>query len=343
MKKLFLIPLLLLFIFSCCNADVKDLVITKQNKDEIIEKVRNGKDLTGEEVGLFLGAITKATISNQSIEGKTVRELINDQSKLAEDAKAKEAEAKRLSFIVQIFQKIRSTDLLTSLALLLAYIAYTWSVNRDLDAWKSLFVSFKNDLESQRSWLVNEYYGERYKDKDSFNPYKIIYPLSFESLPEIIQRGVAEFSWIPPTFIKQLSLFNERVIAFNDLLDHIKKSVTANPILSEKLKDKLNELGLHEGTIKFDDFKKDISKRKKEDNILYLAEQIRRLNRIVHVNLISNRENKDKLHFLYYQINSELENILTNFDKKRPFFIRWKWLFVLLSILSFILIETVLE
>lgn len=248
-----------------------------------------------------------------------------------------------ISFILQIFQEIRSADLLTYLALLLAYIAYTWSVNRDLDAWKSLFVSFKNDLQSQRSWLGNEYYKEGYKDKNSFNPYKIIYPLSFESLPEIIRRGVAEFSWIPANFINQLSLFNERVIAFNDLLDHIKKSVTANPILSEKLKDKLNELGLLKGTIEFDDFKKEIYERKKEDDIYYLAEQIRRLNRIAHVNLISNREDRDKLHFLYYQINSELENILTNFDKKRPFFIRWKWLFVLLSIPSFILIETFLE
>jgi len=53
--------------------------------------------------------------------------------------------------IFQLFQEIRSADLLTYLALFLAYVAYVWSVNRDFDSWKSLFISFKNDLKSQRA------------------------------------------------------------------------------------------------------------------------------------------------------------------------------------------------
>ncbi len=247
---------------------------------------------------------------------------------------------------LQFLENIKSADLLTYIALLLAYIAYTWSVNRDLEAWKSLFISFKNDLESQKNWLASEYFNETYKEKNSFNPYKIIYPLSFESLPEIIQRGVSEFSWISKNFIRQLSLFNERVIAFNDLLDHIKKVVTADPIRTERLKDKLNNLGLDKGSVEFDDLKRKIFEMKKKYekyNDFYLAEQIRRLNKIVHVDLIGNKNKEDKLHFLYCEISKELNKILANFERKRPFFIYYRWVIVLGSLPLFVLIESLLK
>ena len=244
---------------------------------------------------------------------------------------------------LQFLTEIKSGDLLTFLALILAYIAYVWSVNRDLEAWKSLFISFKNDLNSQKSWLGSEYFENTYKDKNSFNPYKIIFPLSFESLPEIIRRGVAEFSWISNKFTNQLSLFNERIIAFNDLLSHIKKSVTANPVVTEKLKDKLNDLGLDKGSVEFDELKNKISVAKKMDDNFYLAEQIRKFNRIIHVDMIGNCSKKDKLHYLYSQINEELEKILEDFDKKKPFFIKYKCLIILLSIIFFMLIELFLK
>ncbi|GBE17009.1 hypothetical protein BMS3Abin15_00842 [bacterium BMS3Abin15] len=240
-------------------------------------------------------------------------------------------------------REIRSGDLLTYFALLLAYLAYTRSINRSLDSWKSLLISLKNDLKSQKEWLDSEYFEETYKDKNSFDPFKIIFPLSFESLPEIIRRGVAEFSWISDKFINQLSLFNERTIAFNSFLDHLKKVISANPVMTEKLKDKLNDLGIDKKSIEFDDLKKKIYELKKEDEIFYLAENIRRLNRLVHVKLIGNKNKKDKLHYLYFEITNELENILKNFDKKRPFFIKHKIIIGAFSLLLFLLIEIFLK
>jgi len=246
-------------------------------------------------------------------------------------------------FILETFQEIKSADLLTYFALILAYIAYTWSVNRDLESWKSLFISFKNDLDSQKSWLASEYFGETYKDKNSYDPYKIIYPLSFESLPEIIKRGIAEFPWIQKKFINQLSLFNERVIAFNDLLDHIKKAVTADSIITERLKDKLNHLGLDKESVEFNDFKMRIFKAKKTDQDFYLADQIRRLNRIVHVDMIGNKNKEDKLHYLYCEITRGLDIVLENFDTMRPFFIKQKWVIILLTLPFFMILELLLK
>jgi len=244
---------------------------------------------------------------------------------------------------LQFLTEIKLGDLLTFLALILAYIAYTWSVNRDLEAWKSLFISFKNDLDSQKAWLGGEYFKETYKDKNSFNPYKIIFPLSFESLPELIRRGVAEFSWISSKFTNHLSLFNERIIAFNDLLDLIKKTITANALITERLKDKFNDLGLDKDSVEFDDLKKKIFEAKKTDADFYLAEQVRRFNRIIHVDMIGNKSKEDKLHYLYSQIDEELDKILKDFDNKKPFFIKYKWLDILLSIISFMLIELFLK
>jgi len=242
--------------------------------------------------------------------------------------------------ILQFLQEIiKSADLLTYSALVLAYYAYTWSVNRDLDSWKSLFISFKNDLESQKAWLSSEYFGENYKDKNSYNPYKIIFPLSFESLPEIIRRGVAEFPWVSSKFVSHISLFNERIVAFNSLIDHMKTLVASNPIAAEKLKDKLNDLGLRKEDIEFDELKRIILDTKKVDETLYLAESVRRLNRIIHVDLIGNKSKEDKLHFLYCEITKELDTFLETFDQKRPFFIRYRWMIIILSIFPFVLVE----
>lgn len=244
-----------------------------------------------------------------------------------------------ICFNFSFLQKIQSTDLLTYIALILAYIGYSWSVNRDYKSWKSLFTSFSNDLESQKSWLGGEYFAETYKDRNSFNPYKIIFPLSFESLPEIIRRGVSEFSWIPIQFVNQLSLFNERIEAFNSLLDQIKKSNSANPVQTERLKDKLVSLGMDDASVTFDELKERISAQKGDDEVLYLAENNRRLNKLIHVNLIGNHSNEDKLSFLYSKIKYELDKILEQFDRKRPFFVKYRWLILITSVAFFCLIE----
>jgi hypothetical protein len=230
-------------------------------------------------------------------------------------------------------------NLLTFVALLLAYIAYQWSVDRDLESWKSLFISLKKDLECQSSWLDSEYFAGSYRDKNSFNPYKIVYPLSFESLPEIIRRGIAEIGWIPESFLEKITLFNERVIAFNQVLDYMKLSCTSNPIVAERLKTRLNEIGLEKPDVQFNDFKKKIHDDKSKDEVLYLAEQTRRLNRILHTDLIGSQDKEDKLNYLYTEIIKELKDILDVFDRKKPFVIKYRNLMIIFSILIFVLLE----
>lgn len=247
-----------------------------------------------------------------------------------------------ICFDFNYWKEIKSADLLTYSALVLAFLAYCRSVNRDLESWKSLLISLRSDLKIQENWLGNNgYFQETYNDKKSFSPLKIIYPLSFESLPEIIRRGAKELPGVSDKFINWLSLFNERVMAFNSALDHIKNLVSNNPVMSEKLNEKLVELGVNknEEELKFSDFKEKIRRLRKEDDIFHLATNIRRLNRMVHVEIIGNKNKEDKLNYLYHKIIKNLDGILNDFDERRPFFIKYQKSIIVMTLLVFFLIE----
>lgn len=244
---------------------------------------------------------------------------------------------------LEFLRNIESSDLLTYIALIIAYFTYIWSIDRGLKSWKSLLISFKKDLESQSSWLASEYTKESYKDKNSFSPTKVIYPLSFESLPEIIRRGIAELSAdVSEEFISNLSLFNERIVAFNSVLDNVKSICSSDPITSDRLKDKLNNLGLDKESIEYDVFKRNVFKSKKKDIDFYLAENINRYQKVIHIDLIGNQSKSDSLHYLYTKITADLDGILKNFDKNKPFFVKYKWWFFVISIPIFIFIENIL-
>lgn len=250
-----------------------------------------------------------------------------------------------IAFIdLNFLKEIRSADLLTYFVLLLAYIGYIWSINRDLKSWKSLLLSLKSDLKSQEPWLGGSgYFQETYNDKASFSPQKIVFPLSFESLPEIIRRGAKELSNISNKFIGNLSLFNERIVAFNSALDHVKKIISSNPIMSEKLNEKLKKLGIKKEEVEFNYFKNKIRELKKEDDVFYLAENIRRMHRMIHVELIGNKNKKDRLNYLHHEITEELEKILKKFDKQKPVFIKYQHSIIIFSLFLFFVIEMFLK
>jgi uncharacterized protein YcfL len=93
---LLVVPILLCFLVVACS-NVKDLKFTKDNQDQVMEKVKKSKDLTGEEVGLLMAAMMRSTISGEKLEGKTVGQVIAEQKRMFEESEAKEKEAKRLA------------------------------------------------------------------------------------------------------------------------------------------------------------------------------------------------------------------------------------------------------
>lgn len=233
------------------------------------------------------------------------------------------------------------SDLLTLTALILAFLAYRWSVIRYFNSWKSLFISLKNDLDSQKNWLSTSY--PNYLYKEVYDPGKIIFPLSFESLPEIIRKGLAEIPGISNDFINQLSLFNERILAFNSVLENIKQTITADPVLTKKTEYKLLDIGLTDRRITFEQFENKLEKlientsTEEEKNIYYLAKNIQSLNKTIHVGLIATENKEDGLHSLYIKINEQVNTLINNFNKEIPFYIRIGWLCPVILFISYLL------
>lgn len=95
MKIVCLIFFSLFVVLSCSN--VKDLQFSKENKDQVLDKVKKSKDLTGEEVGLLTAALMRTSFTKESLEGKTVGQLLDEQRKIMAEMEAKEREAKRLA------------------------------------------------------------------------------------------------------------------------------------------------------------------------------------------------------------------------------------------------------
>lgn len=75
---------------GCGN--VKEQKFTKDNQAEIMEKVRKSREVTVEEAGLLVGAMTRMARQGQSLEGRTVGELIEEQRSFAPKMDAKEKE-----------------------------------------------------------------------------------------------------------------------------------------------------------------------------------------------------------------------------------------------------------
>ncbi len=126
------------------------------------------------------------------------------------------------------------------IALVLAYYAYRKSVLDKYESWKSLLRSFQQDLSAQKNWF-NARYSESYVDKQFINPDKIVYALSFESAKEITRRGIGSLSMISKKLENEIAIFNERVEAFTSLLDYQKRVITADPILSAELRERLKD------------------------------------------------------------------------------------------------------
>jgi len=85
----------LLLLVAC--GSVKDLRFTKDNTENVMEKVRKSRDLTGEEVQLLLAATMRNAFEQGTFEGKTVGQVIKEQRKLTQDAEAREKEEERLA------------------------------------------------------------------------------------------------------------------------------------------------------------------------------------------------------------------------------------------------------
>jgi hypothetical protein len=250
------------------------------------------------------------------------------------------------NFICYYLSSIKSADLLTFIALLLALLAYRKSILDRYDSWKALLQSFLDELKSQSSWIGGIYNNTQ--DKMWYSPNKIVFLLSFESSKEIARRGISDLRIISKELYEKISLFNERVDAFNKMLEYQKSIICANPPLANKLQDFLEDSGLNKANVLSPQFSLTISNLQKNGNglnqdklnlkqeLYSLAMQLYLINNVIHNQIIGNASRPDSLNYLYNTIKDELSEKLKNFETSLPFYFR-KLNFILLIFLSIFL------
>lgn len=94
-----LLVIVLLHLAACSS--VKSKKITAENKDKILEEIKNSKELTVEETQLLMGYVMRHGVAKGfgrddqlPLEGKTIGEIIDAQRQWAEGVKVKETAEK---------------------------------------------------------------------------------------------------------------------------------------------------------------------------------------------------------------------------------------------------------
>lgn len=249
-----------------------------------------------------------------------------------------------INFICFYLSSIKSGDLITFVAFTLAIFAYRKSILDKYDSWKALLQSFLDELQTQFSWIGGIYVNSQ--DKEWFSPNKIVFKLSFESALEIARRGISDARIISKELYHQISLFNERIEAFNQQLDYQMCTITTNPALSGSLQDFLENNGLKKQTVLFPAFSLAIdnlqkSKNRTDREMYFLAHRLYLVNNTIHNQLIGNSGQPDSLNYLYNSLQQEISGKLEDYEKKLPIFIRRLTfsLMIILFCLLFLFIE----
>lgn len=87
-----LVLLLVAVVITGCSG-VKSSKFTQDNVSQILEQVKNSKDLTGEENALLLASMVRYKMQPRLVlEGKTVGEVIEEQRKIKAEYEAQQAE-----------------------------------------------------------------------------------------------------------------------------------------------------------------------------------------------------------------------------------------------------------
>lgn len=249
-----------------------------------------------------------------------------------------------INFICFYLSSIKSGDLITFIAFTLAFFAYRKSILDKYDSWKALLKSFLDELKTQSFWIGGIYVNSL--DKEWFSPNKIVFELSFESALEIARRGISDARVISKEIYQQISLFNERIVAFNQQLNYQMHAITTNPALSGSLQDFLENNGLKKRTVLFPAFSLAIdtlqkSKNRTDREMYFLAHRLYLVNNTIHNQLIGNSGQPDSLNYLYNSLQQEISGKLGDYEKKLPIFIRRSTfsLMIVLFCLLFLFIE----
>jgi hypothetical protein len=105
-----------------CSSD-RSITITEQNKDSVLDQIKDSKSFTPDEVRLLMARRMRVAVANSQRQpgpdwvGKTLAQVIEDERKLDQDAKAKQAEVDRLAAEAKAKQDAMAAELRKAISL----------------------------------------------------------------------------------------------------------------------------------------------------------------------------------------------------------------------------------
>lgn len=211
-----------------------------------------------------------------------------------------------------IFEKYQTQNIIATIALILAYLAYRKSIIDEYKSWLDLAKSFHSELKYAKEWLGCTYNGSI--EEGWLDPSKIVYPLTSESARAMIWKGNPPKGLFPEGFFDKLTLFNERIQAFNHML--LLQGV--NFIKSE-----------------YEDNKGIIPDKSSK-------ERAKHINTIIHNHLIGN-QNEFHLHNHYEYFVCELKSILKTDLNILPWYYKRPTLIVFSTLIFYLFIDYLIQ
>ncbi len=119
-------------------------------------------------------------------------------------------------FFYDFISRLETQNLIAFIALVLAYLAYRKTLIDEYKSWIDLIESLRHELNYAKDWIGGCYKGDILKEWE--DPSKIVYPLTSESAKALIWKGHPPKDMFPGVFFDKLTIFNERIQAFNHIL-----------------------------------------------------------------------------------------------------------------------------
>ncbi|HEY0220737.1 MAG TPA: hypothetical protein VGC58_00765 [Candidatus Paceibacterota bacterium] len=204
-----------------------------------------------------------------------------------------------------ILSKYQTQNIIAIFALIFAYYAYRKSIIYDYQSWLDLAKSFQSELNYAKGWIGNSYSNDF--EKDWRDPTKIVYPLTSEAVKAMIHKGHPPKNLFSKDFFEKLALYNERIEAFNHILN-----IQGMNFLNSDMYNKKEELDVFQSKAEY-------------------------INKIIHKELISDKNNPNGLHYLYNYFSHELRDIGEKETSIVPWYFRYHE-FILIAVIVFYLI-----
>ena len=121
MKRVVLAVSLAFFAVACSND--RSITITEQNKDSVLDEIKDSKAFTPDDVRLLIARQMRVSVT-QSLKqpapdwvGKTLDQVIADERKVQEDAKAKKSEEEKLAAEAKAKEEAKAEELRKAISL----------------------------------------------------------------------------------------------------------------------------------------------------------------------------------------------------------------------------------